>query len=312
MHIKYHLNHGTDTSSRRVNISPGRDVISMGILEKHNLRLAVKLLIIVMIMVFAFSVSVTESFAAMPDEESGEGVIPVVPGTGTEEEINSYREERIEEIPFKTLYQYSSSLAAGETKVKTPGEAGTKRIVGMVLTKDGKIESREEISSEILRAPRTEVILVGSLSQLPEADYDFPPVLKVNDVSYDASVYASLKDDYKKASKGGKAVVEFALRYLGNPYVWGGSSLTDGTDCSGFVYSVFNSLGYDIPRFDLEYCYPVSVDEMLPGDVIAYPSHYAIYMGGGLEVGALNASHGICISPVGYVGEGYVAVRIAN
>lgn len=286
----------------------------MGILEKHSLKeTAKRLLMVLAIVAFVVSGQVNVAYAAMPAEEPGDvGVIPELPSTGTGVEIDSYREEKIEEIPYKTLYQYSSSLAWGETRVEVEGEAGTRRVIGTVITEDGKIVSREEISSKVLREPTDEVILIGSFSALPETEYDFPPILKVSDVCYDSSVYVELKNEYTQDNKSGQAICEFALQYLGNPYVWGGTSLTSGTDCSGFVYSVFNSLGYDVPRVGVENVYPISVDEMLPGDVIAYPDHYAIYIGGGLEVGALNWSNGICITPVGYVGEGYIAVRIAD
>lgn len=285
----------------------------MGILEKHNFRERVRKLIGVMAMVaIILSISVGAVYAAQPESDPGDRGLPAYSETGYEKEINTYREEKIEEIPFKTLYQYSSSLTSGETQVKVKGETGTKRVVGIVVTEDGEVVERKEISSEMLKTPKNEVILVGSFSDIPNADYEFPPILSVNDVSYDASVYTGLKSQYTDRTKGGDEVVEYALQFLGNPYVWGGTSLTNGTDCSGFVYSVFNSLGYDVPRLGVEYYYPVSVDEMLPGDVISYPDHYAIYIGGGLEVGALNSSKGICITPVGYVGEGYVAVRIAD
>lgn len=285
----------------------------MGILEKHNFLERIRKLVGIMAMVaIILSISVGAAYAAMPESDSGDIGIQPTFETGYEKEINTYREEKIEEIPFKTLYQYSASLASGETEVKVKGETGTKRVVGIVVTENGEIVERQEISTEMLKAPKDEVILVGSFSDIPDANYDFPPVLSVNDVSYDASVYTSLKPNYTEKTKGGDEVVEYALQFLGNPYVWGGTSLTNGTDCSGFVYSVFNSLGYDVPRLGVENYYPISVDEMLPGDVISYPDHYAIYIGGGLEVGALNSSKGICITPVGYVGEGYVAVRIAN
>lgn len=228
-----------------------------------------------------------------------------------DEVITEYREERVEEVPYETLYQYDNSLSSGETQIKIKGQNGTIRVIGIVTTVDGTIKSREEISSTTIKEPIDEVILVGSLSSIPHIDYEIPELEKFVDVSYDASVYVSLKDKYQDADAG-KKVVDEAMKYLGNPYVWGGSSLTGGCDCSGFVYALFNSLGYGVPRNDMEYVYPIVAGEMLPGDVITYPDHYTIYIGGGMEIGALNSRKGICITPVGYVGESYIAVRIAD
>ena len=94
----------------------------------------------------------------------------------------------------------------------------------------------------------------------------------------------------------GQAIVNYACQFIGNPYVWGGTSLTNGTDCSGFTQGVYAHFGYSIPRTSgsqRSAGYAVSYSEAQPGDLICYEGHVAIYMGGGTIVHAANESVGI-------------------
>lgn len=110
-------------------------------------------------------------------------------------------------------------------------------------------------------------------------------------------------------------LVEFACQFVGNPYVWGGTSLTNGADCSGFVLSVFKEYGYTLPHYSVSQSQmgtKISENELLPGDLIFYSNgsrinHVAIYIGGGQVVHASSPRTGIRISgykyrtPVKYV-----------
>ena len=101
----------------------------------------------------------------------------------------------------------------------------------------------------------------------------------------------------------GQAIVDFACQFIGNPYVWGGTSLTNGADCSGFVQSVFAHFGVSLPRttWDMEHVgTPVSYDQAIPGDIILYSGHVGIYMGNGQIVNAINSAKGIGILPATY------------
>ena len=100
--------------------------------------------------------------------------------------------------------------------------------------------------------------------------------------------------------ESGQAVIDFALQYVGNPYVWGGSSLTHGADCSGFVMAVYGNFGFRLPHYDVSdrsVGSPVaSLSEARAGDIICYNGHVALYMGDGMIVHAQDERHGITTS----------------
>ena len=101
------------------------------------------------------------------------------------------------------------------------------------------------------------------------------------------------------SSGSGQAVADYACQFVGNPYVWGGSSLTNGADCSGFVMSVYAHFGKSLPHSSSalrSVGYGVSVSDMQPGDIVCYSGHVAIYIGGGSIVHASSPSTGIKIS----------------
>ena len=120
----------------------------------------------------------------------------------------------------------------------------------------------------------------------------------------EASEAAAKAEEEASAKAGtGQAIVDYACQFIGNPYVWGGTSLTNGADCSGFVQSVFAHFGISLPRttWDMENVgTPVSYDQAIPGDIILYDGHVGIYMGDGQIVNAINSSRGIGILPATY------------
>ena len=101
----------------------------------------------------------------------------------------------------------------------------------------------------------------------------------------------------------GQAVIDYACQFIGNPYVWGGTSLTEGADCSGFVQSVYAHFGISLPRttWDMENVgVAVSYEQALPGDIVLYDGHVGLYMGDGTIVNAMNEADGIGICSATY------------
>ena len=102
----------------------------------------------------------------------------------------------------------------------------------------------------------------------------------------------------------GNAVAEYALQFVGNPYVFGGSSLTEGTDCSGFVMSVYANFGVNLPHSsssDRSEGYAVDgLENAQPGDLVCYSGHVALYIGNGQIVHASNSKTGIIVSRADY------------
>ena len=105
-------------------------------------------------------------------------------------------------------------------------------------------------------------------------------------------------------SELGQSVANFACQFVGNPYVWGGTSLTNGADCSGFVMSVYSNFGVSLPHSssaDRSVGSAVNgLENAQPGDIICYSGHVAIYTGGGQIVHASTAKTGIIISNANY------------
>lgn len=96
----------------------------------------------------------------------------------------------------------------------------------------------------------------------------------------------------------GQRIANYALQFVGNPYVYGGTSLTNGADCSGFTQAVFRHFGISIPRRSQDQAnggksVPLSLSSMLPGDIIYYSNHVALYIGNGKVVHASTEKTGI-------------------
>lgn len=106
-------------------------------------------------------------------------------------------------------------------------------------------------------------------------------------------------------AESGQAVIEFAKRFLGNPYVWGGSSLTHGADCSGFTMAIYANFGFRLPHFDVyqrSVGSPVSsLAEARAGDIVCYNGHVALYMGDGMIIHAQDERHGITTSRANFM-----------
>ncbi len=145
---------------------------------------------------------------------------------------------------------------------------------------------------------------VESGSSDASSDYEYDEYGNVidtdNTVDNSSSESSSDSSASSSTSSGsGSSVVSYATQFVGNPYVWGGTSLTSGADCSGFVQSVYANFGVSLPRTSYEQQnagYEVSYADAQPGDLICYGGHVAIYMGNGQIVHASNSRDGIKVS----------------
>jgi peptidoglycan DL-endopeptidase CwlO len=144
-----------------------------------------------------------------------------------------------------------------------------------------------------------------------------------NSSSSNSSSSSSSSSSNAEAPKGsgtGSNIAAYAQKFVGNPYVYGGTSLTSGADCSGFVMSVYRSFGYSLPRTSSSQATAgtrVDMGSLQPGDLVFYTggsgriNHVAIYIGGGKVVHASNPRSGIKISSMNYRTP-YTARRIVR
>lgn len=133
----------------------------------------------------------------------------------------------------------------------------------------------------------------------------------VQAASSSSSSSSSSSQTYAAPSgSSGSSVVSYGSQFVGNPYVYGGSSLTNGTDCSGFVMSVYSAFGVSLPHSSSalrSVGYGVSYDDMQPGDIVCYSGHVGIYAGNGQLLHASTYRTGITYSNVNY--KNILAIR---
>ena len=164
-------------------------------------------------------------------------------------------------------------------------------------SEDYSEESGDDSGSDVQYDEDGDVVSGSSSS-----DYEYDEYGNVidsdNTVDYDSSESSSGSSS-SSSSGSGSSVVDYATQFVGNPYVWGGTSLTSGADCSGFVQSVYANFGVSLPRTSYEQQNAgteVSYADAQPGDLICYGGHVAIYMGNGQIVHASNSRDGIKVS----------------
>ena len=225
-------------------------------------------------------------------------------------------------------YQITSGSISGYVKAEYLA-VGNQDLLNSVKTRMAQVNTetlkvRSEASTEA-----AVVTLVGQDQQLKVLDEQIPGWVKVETADgegYISTEFATVADTYQyaekpqvseqKESSSGGSVTSYALQFLGNPYVWGGTSLTNGCDCSGFVMSVYANFGYSLPRVaDAQSVYgmQIPVSSAQPGDLIFYARngyvyHVSMYIGGGQVVHAAGRQYGIITS--GISGNAVWATRL--
>ncbi len=193
-------------------------------------------------------------------------------------------------IKFRTVKETSSEVLKNTTVVKQEGTYGKKKVTELVTSKNGIVTETEEINSEVIKKPKKRIVVKGT------------GVLAAPTVG-------------KTYQGNGSAIANYALRFVGTPYVYGGSSLTQGADCSGFVLAVYKHFGITMAHDAgamRNYGKEVSLSAAMPGDLVCYYGHVAIYIGGGQVVHAVNEGMGVAVTGVSYTGPVICVRRIVE
>ncbi len=224
-----------------------------------------------------------------------------------------------EVIKHETKEEETSDLEKGETKVKTEGKDGLKLVKAEITSVNGKAVSTKTLSSKITKEPVTEVVYKGT------KEVEEQKATVGNNNSRQATSRSRSQGSYQRnavkstptynppAGRSGSNVVSYALQWVGRtPYVYGGSSLTNGADCAGFVYRVLTDCGINVPYYGpaqwAGYGTGVSLSQARPGDVVVYPGHVSIYIGGGRVVHSTNPRNGTLVTPIDW-GKRHTTIR---
>ena len=201
---------------------------------------------------------------------------------------------------------------AAEEAARKAAEEAAKKAAAEEAAKKAQEEANKKAADEAAKKAAEASKKSSSTSGSNTAASSGSSTSSKNNTSGSSSSAATSKDNGSSSSSSsgssgssvsynptGQSVVKYACQFVGNPYVWGGTSLTNGADCSGFIMSIYAKFGVSLPHSSgaMAGCgRGVSYSEAMPGDIICYAGHVAIYMGGGQIVHASNAKDGIKIS----------------
>lgn len=165
-----------------------------------------------------------------------------------------------------------------------------------------KKQESANYEAEIRRAQQEAAVAKTLLQQDQQRLKQLQAAQNAANMTIAATSYTSIIDNAAGSDKG-KTIAKYACQFVGNPYVAGGTSLTNGADCSGFTYKVYQDFGYSIPRTSYQQRSAgteVAYENAQPGDLICYDGHVAMYIGGGMIVHASSAKTGIKVSRAQY------------
>lgn len=187
--------------------------------------------------------------------------------------------ETEEKYTPKTTYKPDDEMFVGDTRTEEGGRQGKKLVTKKITSVNGEMTEEKILDTEIIDEGEPTVIYMGTKG-LPDGE--------------DWKTY-----DGEPQFDNGADLVEYGKKFLGNPYVKGGVSLTDGCDCVGFVRAMYKFYGVNLPATLGKVGRRVSVSEIKPGDIVCYNyQHVALYLGDGKVIHSANPKKGICISDI--------------
>ena len=240
----------------------------------------------------------------------------------TEKQTESSQETSSESESESSTEETSSESEAESSTEETPSESGSES-----STEETSSESESESSTEQTPSESTDPSGTESASQQPsesttetagtgetatglestavESSAEQPSSESAAAAETESVQAASAAASHTTTSSAGSSVAEFALQFVGNPYEYGGTSLTNGADCSGFVMSVYENFGVSLPHSssaDRNVGTEVEggLSSAQPGDIVCYSGHVGIYIGNGEIVHASTEETGIKVSDADY------------
>ncbi|MCM1026324.1 MAG: NlpC/P60 family protein [Roseburia sp.] len=241
----------------------------------------------------------------------GKGLADVLNQMDYMERIYEYSMNRLNEFietkeQVHALWDQLEEEKAGLDQDKTGLEADSAVMEGLKADLNGKLAKKRRESAnydaEIKKAQQEAAVAKKLLQQDQQKLKQLQAAQKAASITISTTSYTALIDS-ATGSEQGKRIAKYACQFVGNPYVAGGTSLTQGADCSGFTYRIYQDFGYSIPRTSTQQRSAgtaVAYENAQPGDLICYDGHVAMYIGGGMIVHASSAKTGIKISQAQY------------
>lgn len=202
----------------------------------------------------------------------------------------------VAEVAAPQVYEETGDMYQGETKVKSKGVAGSQVVTNEIISVNGNVLTSSVVDTAVVKEAVNTVVYKGTKA-IPKD---------------------TLRADYSGRLMGsgdGAIIASYACQFVGNPYVYGGTSPERGADCSGFVQTIYKRFGISLPRTATAQSYcgkGVSLSQAKPGDLICYSGHIGIYIGGGQIVHASTPATGIRIGGVHGPGAVVTVRRIVD
>lgn len=194
---------------------------------------------------------------------------------------------------------------ASWSKIESGNVVGYVNTESLITGKDAVAHAKVILTeaypeTDVLTLTQEEIDGVFSVGETAEEEQ---ARLAAEEAARVAAEQARIAAEKEASRQKGQDIVEYAKQFIGNPYVYGGTSLTRGTDCSGFVMGVYRHFGVSLPRTSYSMRRvgtAVSYSDMQPGDIVCYSGHVGIYAGNGKIVNAIDEQRGINLSNAHY------------